>query len=128
MDGSAQRIIMEWVPEGQTIEAWKEMFAQQIDFTRLSLREHFDAWKAMLLRADPKITITEEKTVDGSIVATYLSEAASELSVRKFLKARDGVYMLAYHVRPQLKNEEVWKTWLEIVSAAHLVPNPEKKR
>ena len=64
------------------------MVAQQIDFTKISLREHFDAWKAMLLRADPKVKITEEKLEDGSILATYVSEAVDEMSVRRFIKSK----------------------------------------
>jgi hypothetical protein len=126
--GTEERIIFELTPEGQTIEEWKEMVAQQIDFTKASLQDHFNGWKAMLLQADPKIQITEEKLKDGSILATYASIAADEMSVRRFIKASDGVYMLAYHVRPKLKTEEIWKLWSDIVVRSHLVPNPEKKK
>lgn len=126
-DGNAQLIIFELVPAGQTIAAWKEMVAQQIDFTKIPLDEHFGGWKAMLLRADPRIKITEEKLGDGSILATYVSEAADEMSVRRFIKASDGVYMLAYHVRPKLKTDVIWDLWRGIVTSAHLIPNPEKK-
>ena len=126
--GNSRRIIFELVPEGQTIEAWKEMVAQQIDFTTVPLREHFEGWKAMLIRSDPKILITEEKTIDGSILATYLSEAGDEMSLRRFIKANDGVYMLAYHVRPKLKTEAIWQLWQNIITNATLIPNPEKRK
>lgn len=127
-DGNARQIIFELVPEGQTIDAWKEMVAQQIEFTDISLREHFDGWRAMLLRADPKIKITEEKMDDGSILATYVSEAADEMSIRRFMKARDGVYMVAYHVRPKFKTDPIWNLWHDIIASASMVPNPEKKK
>lgn len=128
MDGNASGIIFEFVPEGQSINAWKEMVAQQIAFTKNSLRKHVDEWKAMLLRADPKIEIKEEQKDDGSILVTYTSLAAQEMSMRRFIKAKDGVYMLAYHVRPTLKEDDRVKIWLDILNAANLIPNPEKKR
>lgn len=127
-DGNAQKIIFELVPAGQTINAWKEMVAQQIDFTKITLREHFNGWKAMLLRADPKISITEEKMDDGSVLAIYVSEAGNEMSIRRFIKAGDGVYMVAYHVRPKLKTDPIWNLWHDIIATASLVPNPEKKK
>lgn len=128
MDGDKTGIIFEFVPEGQSINAWKEMVAQQIAFTKNSLRKHVDDWKAMLLRADPKIEIKEEQTEDGSILVTYTSLAAQEMSMRRFINAKDGIYMLAYHVRPALKEDDRVQIWLDILTAANLVPNPEKKR
>ena len=128
MDGDKTGIIFEFVPEGQKIDSWKEMVAQQIAFTKVSLRKHVDDWKAMLLRADPKIEIKEEQKEDGSILVTYTSLAAQEMSMRRFIKAKDGVYMIAYHVRPALKDEARVKIWLEIITAANLVPNPQKKK
>jgi len=128
MDGDKTGIILEFVPEGQKIDSWKEMVAQQIAFTKVSLRKHVDDWKAMLLRADPKIEIKEEQKEDGSILVTYTSLAAQEMSMRRFIKAKDGVYMIAYHVRPALKDEARVKIWLEIITAANLVPNPQKKK
>jgi hypothetical protein len=127
LDGDKTGIIYELVPEGQAIKAWKEMVAQQIAFTKNSLRKHVDDWKAMLLRADPMIEIKEEQRDDGSILVTYTSLAAQEMSMRRFIKAKDGIYMLAYHVRPSLKEEERVNIWLDILTASNLVPNPEKK-
>jgi len=128
MDGDKTGIIFEFVPEGQTIDAWKEMVAQQIAFTPVTLRKHVDDWKAMLLRADPKIEIKEEQKEDGSILVTYTSLAAQEMSMRRFIGAKDGIYMLAYHVRPAFKDEGRVKIWLDIITAAYLRPNPVKKK
>jgi len=128
LDGNASGIIQEFVPQGESIDAWKEMVAQQIAFTKVSLREHVDGWKARLLRADPKIEIKEETNRDGSILVTYTSILADETSMRRFIKGSDGVYMLAYHVRPKLKKAGTFKIWLGIISSASLVPNPEKKK
>ena len=126
--GNSNRILFEMVPEGQTIEAWQEMVAQQIDFTARPLTEHFEGWKTMLQRADPKIEITEERLPDSSILATYNSAAGNEASLRRFIQGSDGIYMLAYHVRPALKQESIWKLWRSILSEASLVPNPEKRK
>ena len=128
MDGNKSGIIFEFVPDGQSINSWNEMVAQQIAFTKESLRKHVDDWKAMLLKADPKIEIKEEQSEDGSILVTYTSLAAKEMSMRRFIKAKDGVYMIAYHVRPALKDDARIKIWLEIITTANLVPNPEKRK
>lgn len=128
MDGNATGIILELVPEGQSINAWHEMVAQQIAFTKKPLRKHVDEWRAMVLRADPKIELKEEELTDKSILVTYTSVAAHEMGIRRFIKAKDGVYMLAYHVRLSLQDEKRVATWREIVSEASLVPNPERQR
>jgi hypothetical protein len=128
MDGNAAGIIFELVPAGQSINAWQEMVAQQIAFTKKPLRGYVDEWKAMLFKADPNIELKEEQREDGSILATYTSLAAQEMSLRRFIKAKDGVYMLAYHVRPALKQEDRVRLWREILIASTLVPNPEKKK
>lgn len=128
MDGNASGIIFELVPEGQSINAWHEMVAQQIAFTKKPLRKHVDEWKAMLRRADPEIEVKEEELKDGSILVTYTSIAAQEMSLRRFIKAKDGIYMLAYHVRPSLKDAKRVATWYEILSEVSLVPNPERQK
>ncbi len=128
MDGNEAGIIFELVPEGQSIDAWKEMVAQQIVFTKLPLPKFVEAWKAGLVRSDPKIEFNVEKRDDGSMLASYVSVSGQEASLRRFIKAKDGIYMLAYHVRPSLKTDERWALWREIVTTASLVPNPEKKR
>ncbi len=117
---------MEFVPEGDSIKTWKEMAAQQIAFTKKSLRKYVDTWKDSLLKVDAKTEIKEETSSDGSIIVTYTSLAADETSMRRFIKGKDGVYMLAYHVRPKLRKEETFKLWSEILRAANLIPNPEK--
>lgn len=127
-NGGKSGFIMEFVPEGDSIKKWKEMAAQQIAFTKVSLRKYVDTWKAMLLKADPKVDYKEETSTDGSIFVTYSSPSADETSMRRFIKGKDGVYMLAYHVRPKLKKEETFKIWEDIIRTANLIPNPEKNK
>ena len=126
--GCSTRIILEMVPRGDSIDKWKELVAVQIDFAQAPLRLFVDTWKDLLFKADPKVEIKEETGKDGSIVVTYKSTGADELSQRRFMKGSDAVYMLAYHVRPKLKNETTFKTWSGIIGSANLVPNPEKKK
>lgn len=127
MDGNAHGIIFEFVPPGQSVEAWKEMVEQQIAFTNASLRKYVDTWKALLLQADPKIELKEEPRDDDSILVTYTSLLAQEIGIRRFIKAQDGVYMIAYHVRPAFKDEARFKLWHDIAADASLVSNPQKK-
>lgn len=119
--------ILELVPEGESIEAWREMVSQQITFAKVPLRAQVDFWQSGLLRADPKVEFNEEQKADGSIVVTYTSHAAKEFSIRRFIEAKDGVYMIAYHVRPELRDEARVQIWAEIIQSAKLVPNPDKK-
>jgi len=127
-NGSKAGIMMEFDIKGDSIKSWKEMVAHQIAFTRQPLRKYVDAWKSELLKADPKVEIKEETNSDDSILETYTSPAAQEMSMRRFIKGKDGIYMLAYHVRPKLKNEETLKIWSDIIQTAELIPNPEKKK
>jgi hypothetical protein len=127
-DGNKKGFITDFVTEADSIKTWKEMAAHQIVFTKESLREYVDTWKKMLLKADGNVTVQEEAAAGDSILVTYTSTAWDESSMRRFIKGKDGVYMLAYHVRPKLKNEETFKIWEEIVRGAELIPNPEKKR
>ena len=127
-NGSKTGFIMEFVPEGDSIKTWKEMAAQQIAFTKDPLRKYVDTWKSMLRKADAKVECKEETMTDGSIFVTYTSASADETCMRRFIKGKDGIYMLAYHVRPQLKKEETLKIWDDIIRTANLIPNPQKKR
>ena len=126
-NGDRGAIIAEFTINQEDIDHWSEMVAQQIDFVPLPLDQHFRNWVAMLKHADPKIVINFDHLADGSILATYDSQAFDELSVRRFIKGSDGVYMLAYHVRHRLKKPEIWSVWTAIVANASLVRNPEKK-
>jgi hypothetical protein len=125
-NGNRTGFIVELVPEGDSIKNWKEMTANQIAFTTESLRRYVDSWKEMVRKADAKIDLKEETMKDGSIFVTYTSLSADEMSIRRFIKGKDGVYMLAYHVRPKLKKDETLKIWEGIVRNANLVSNPEK--
>ena len=127
-NGNRNAIIAEFTVDKEDINNWSEMVAQQIDFGTLSLDQHFRNWVAMLKRADPKIVITEDHAADGSILATYDSKAFDEVSVRRFVKGTDGIYMLAYHVRHRVKNADTWNLWIKIVSKASLVPNPLRRK
>jgi hypothetical protein len=119
--------IYEFVPAGQTIDAWREMVAQQVTFTGQNLRQYVDGWKARLSGADPNIEMMETAENDGSIVAEYTSMAYRETAIRRFIRCSDGIYALAYHVRPQLKNENEYATWLDIIETATVIPNPQRQ-
>jgi hypothetical protein len=128
VDGSAIGVIMEMVPKGDSIHAWNEMVEQQTSFTKVSVRQFVDVWKAGLLKADPQIEYKETADADGSILVSYKSIKADEVGIRRFVKGGDGIYQLAYHVRPKTEDQDVLKTWSKILAEATLVPNPEKQK
>ena len=117
----ARAIITEYVPQGDSIESWKEVVSTKVSLTTVAVQAHVESWKARLGKIDPKIEIKDEANADGSITATYTSLAANESSIRRFFKGNDGIYMLTYHVRPKLKSEETFKLWQSIISSATLV-------
>lgn len=126
MNGNSQKIIAEFTPKGQRIQAWQEMVAQEITFTKNRLPKHLKSWKDMLTKADPNIDIEETKNDDGSITVIYKSKAFNEYSIRRFMKAKDGVYALAYHIRLNQFDDARVSTWKSIVAKSELIPNPQK--
>ena len=130
--GNAQKIIAEFTPKGQKIRAWKEMVAHEITFTKDSLKEHYDKWKKMVKGADPKIVLKEATSTDENIVVIYQSIAFNEYAIRRFIKAPDGIYALAYHTRLNTYNKDRVLLWTKIIPASKLAANPllqkDKKR
>lgn len=130
--GDWHRLIVEMVPVGSDIEHWRELLINQVDFTTTPMREYMDGWKATLRRADPDIKITEKILEDGSYLMTFLSVIPSrdsgELCVRKFIKGSDGIYQIAYSIRPSLKKDDSWNVWSDIIAKAKLISNPQKGR
>ena len=127
-EGSETVITQEWVPKGDSIDFWKEMFDHKIILTKVSLREHLDRWKSLLIRVDPKAEIKEEKNPDGTLTVTYTALAGDEMGISRYFSGNDGIYIFSYRVRPKLKTEERMKTWRSILSSAKLVPNPLRKK
>lgn len=126
MDGNRKKIIVEFTPKGQTIEAWREMLAQEVTFTKKSLEKHLDGWKKMIRSADPNIEIKEEKKEENLSIYTYRSELFNEFSIRIFIKASDGVYAQAYHIRLDQPNKERIELWSSLIPKSSLMPNPHK--
>ncbi len=120
-------ILQEWVPKGDSIDAWKEMFDHRILLTKASLREHLDVWKSLLMRVDPRAEIKEEKNSDGTVTVAYTALAGDEMGISRYFKGNDGIYIFSYRVRPRLKSEERLRIWRGILSSARLTPNPLKK-
>jgi hypothetical protein len=124
--GSVIVFTSEWVPKGDSIDAWKEMFDKKAIITKDTVRHQMDIWKAMLAQVDPKAEVKEEKNADGSITMTYTSVSAGEMGISRYLKADDGIYILSYRVKPSLKDETRWKLWRDIISSATLVSSHAK--
>lgn len=119
--GSVVVFTSEWVPKGDSIDAWKEMFDKKAVITKDTVRHQIDIWKAMLAQVDPKAEVNEEKNADGSIIVTYTSVSADEMGMQRYLQGDDGIYILSYRARPSSKNEARWKLWRDIISAATLI-------
>lgn len=80
------------------------------------------------MKTDSKMEIKEEANEDSSIFLTSNSKVQDNMSLRRFIKGSDGIYIIAYSVRPKLKNDEIFKTWSDIIRSATLKPNPETKK
>ena len=106
--GNKSGFLAELVPAGDSLKSWKEMAAQQIAFTAQPLREYVDAWKQGLTSAEPNATTKESKLEDGSILIEYQAPQANEIGIRKFVQGPDGIYMMAYHVRPAFKLDDAF--------------------
>lgn len=128
MDGNRSKVIAEFTPKGQPIQAWKEMLSQEITFTKNSLEEHLAGWKKMISSADPNVVISEEKKQEDLSIYTYRSEAFNEFSIRIFIKASDGIYAQAYHMRLNEPYEERVTLWKTLIPKTKLMPNPEKHK
>jgi len=127
LDRSPSGFIAEFVPEGQTIQAWDQMVAQQITFTNANLSEHIKQWKNMITTGDPDVIVSQETSNFSSITFSYKSQKFNEYSLRKFTKGSDGIYALAYHVRLNQIDPKRVNLWTEIISDSDLVRNPEKR-
>ena len=93
-DGSAVGVIMELVPKGDSINAWKEMVEQQTSFTKASVRQFVDAWKAGLLKADPK---SQNRGVRPTLdVMRNKNDTNTPTSQRPILSSAHGVCLLPW--------------------------------
>jgi hypothetical protein len=127
MDGNRTKMIAEFTPKGQPIQAWKEMVSQEITFTTKSLEEHLTGWKKMISSADPNVVVTQEKKEEHLSIYSYHSEAFNEFSIRIFIKSIDGIYAQAYHIRLDQPNEERINLWKTLIPKTTLVKNPQKQ-
>lgn len=125
--GGPHGFISEFVPEGQQIENWEEMVAQQITFTEQELSGYVSNWKRLITQADPNVLITEVFTDTDSQTFSYRSEPFNEFSIRRFFKGPDGIYAIAYHVRLNQMDEDRVELWSDIIAKSTLDPNPQKR-
>lgn len=124
--GSPRKILVEFVPEGDRVENWSEMVANQIVFTPLPMQEYVATWKNSLRQVDPDIALEVVSALEEAVIVSYQSNIARETAIRKFMQGRDGIYMLAYHVRPELADTAVLARWEKIITEALLVENPAR--
>ena len=126
MNGNREKIIVEFTPEEQTIEAWKEMLAQEITFTKKSLGKYLSIWKRAIRSGDPNVVVKDEKKEKNLYICTYRSELFNEFSIRIFIKASDGIYAQAYHIRLDQPNEERIELWRSLIPKSSLMPSPHR--
>lgn len=119
--------LQDFVLVGQSVKSWDEMVTRQVLFTRVPLRRFVDNWRRMLVRADRKNGYEETADASGAIVVEYRVPKAKEMGIRKFMQGPDGIYMLAYQVRPTSLDEGVYETWGRIIAAAVLVEDDEAR-
>src|SRR5215471_6114954 len=89
-------VTIEWTLQGDSIDSWKEMFDVKSILTKDSVRQHLDIWKSLLIRADPKVVVEEQKNADGGLTVTYSSLAGNEMGISRYFQGSDGIYILSY--------------------------------
>lgn len=120
-----QGLVQDFVPEGHELKSWEEMLTRQVLFTKVPLRKFVNNWHRMLIRADRKHRYAETTDENGAIIAEYQVPSAKETGIRKFIQGPDGIYMLAYQVRPTSLDDDNYKTWKQIITTATLVGTDE---
>jgi hypothetical protein len=116
----------EWVPKGDDIENWKEMFDVKTMLTSDTIAHHIESWKTFLSQVDPKAEVNVQTNEDGSSLVTYKSIVADEMGISRYFKGKDGIYVISYRMRPSAKKDERLKIWQGILSSATLVKNEKK--
>lgn len=115
--------------KGAPAEKPQEVVSQEIVLTQKPLRDFLAPWKTSNLYADPAATISETTlTNDNSILITFTSPIADETLMRRLIPGSDGIYMLTYVTSPNLKKDDTWALWEDIIKTATLIPNPAKKK
>ncbi len=122
-DASAAGALIELVPAGQDSKAWSEMVALHTIFSAHPVADLVASWTAELAAKDPQATLAQTTAADGSITLSYESPALHEKGIRRFMSGSDGVYMVAYHARPQTYDQGAYSLWSTIVAGASLEAN-----
>lgn len=125
MDANRNQFEFQLVLKGKSAVNSGEKVIQQIVFTKGSLREYVDAWKSQLESTDAAIKTSEKKNAEGSLTVTIRLPKTQEVSIRRFLKANDGIYMFAY-TRPETRDDEYHEIWSTIIDEASLRANPQR--
>ena len=125
-DEQSQEAILEFVPHGDSLEAWRELVVEQVALTATPLHEFVEAWKQKLSKANFDLQLKEDVLSDGSVLVSYSSQSANETGMRRFIQGKDGIYMVAYEVRPSFKNEGIYHTWEGILHSARLVRSSDQ--
>lgn len=119
-------LLMAMVPEGKSFESPVEIVENQIAFTPATLNNYMKVWLLQQAEADAGFKLIKTTRDQHSVLIIYRLPSQNRLVVRKFMKADDGVYMLAYQVKETAINYAVYSIWLETISTASLIKNPER--
>lgn len=126
LDRSQARILMEMVPEGTNFKSSVERVENQIVFTPATLNNYMKVWLLLQREADNEFKTVSTIRDPHSMLVIYRLPSQNILAVRKFMKADDGVYMLAYQVKEDAVNYDVYSIWLDNIKTARLIENPER--
>lgn len=125
-ESSHARILMEMVPERKSFESPIEMLENQIEFTPATLNNYMKIWVLQQSQMDNGFKIINAMRDQHSILIIYRLPSQNRVVVRKFMKADDGVYMLAYKVKEDAINYDVYNIWLDTIKTSSLIKNPER--
>lgn len=123
MSGSSKGFLIEYAPSEDLSSPWSELVIHQTIYTKQSAQQFAESWAEQRRALDPHISIESSINSDGSITLTYFSLIVHEMGTRRFIRAEDGIYMICYQVRPDLRDDDIYAAWEGAIIAATLEDN-----
>ncbi len=127
-DKSHERILIEMAPAGDDFSASVEVLENQVVFTPATLNNYLKIWFLQQTEADPDFKIINTIHGHQDSLVIYLTPANNRITIRKFFKGSDGVYMLAYYTQEKSINYAIYNAWLSNIKTSTLVKNPESSK
>jgi hypothetical protein len=126
VDGKANGFVCEFVPEGQSVNAWTELVTNIVAFDETDpiLLNTVKAWEDKIAKADSSASFKNTPLKDGSYLAEYSAPNGNEFGIYHFFRGPDATYRMGYATRMSPDKDARLDLWRKIILEARLEPNP----